>query len=815
MIPFNHDLFGGAEAPLFRLTEASPVAAPVAWDPAASPDALLLKSADAPDKPQSVEIPVGRSGRVLHVLTACQGPLDVKDIVATGEVRFAGGATQPLKWMVGEQAWPAWAGVSGRGADAVPVGVNPSGDVLTASLLTVPLAWDAPVTSVFVESRPGALSFAVLGLAVGEPATVQATPAAPTDTYPFAISAWPGSPAPGRIARIAARDGHLVREDGTRARFWGVNLVGPAALPAPELAEARARVLADAGFDIVRPHHLDMAGEVSLVNPRRGEPGEPVARADMLDRLDRFHAALRAAGISTFLETWTARSFRPEEGLPAPQGLVVGHKYASHFWPEYTEAKKAWVRAVWGRTNPYTGLRYADDDAVAVVEISNEDSLLVAWSGGALEKLPGAHRRRLDELWNGWLRRKYGKDEKVAAAWSRGTRAGLQPGEALALDSIAREPAARNRTDLWPTQRAADLVAFYGELESAHQAEMARFLREEMGFRAPLVCNTSFGVPVADALLAACDVVDLHVYFDPAGEQTAFGDASIVADPLHQRILEKLAWCQEGKPCTISELNQTWPGRFAHEAPLVWAALAGRQDLAGVIWFAWSHGEWEAAPVGTLDLAGRPDFLAQLPAAGALFRSMAAPARRFVRWWSEDGLLRDLAEQPGLFLLPQVSWGSYLDQVVRTAFGRRPTPSTLAPVAASPIAWDPDVHAFAVDGEVQAIVGRAGATSRLRVLALDVVAASLAGDLLTVVGRSERAGTLRADGGPGLLAWGRGEIGLQRLRGTVHVRTGGRPEAWALDGRGEPARRVKVTRKGDGWWAIGLDGLDTPWVELR
>ncbi|MDP2305501.1 MAG: hypothetical protein Q8P18_05695 [Pseudomonadota bacterium] len=863
----NHDLFDGSKSPLFRLRDVAPWAPPVplAFDPKGAPDVVLLKSADAKDAPLEVKVPVGGAARTLYLLTAGQGPLGVRDIAADGEVHYADGRTQPLKWMVGEQAWPAWAGATGRNAEPIAIGWNPGGDLLTASLVTVDVSWpDAPIAFITVKSRPGPLSFALLAVTTSDASPVTVGPIAdraPMDGYEFRVPAVLAAPLPidpalavtGPADRaIVVSDGHLAYGDASRlgqerARFWGINLVGTGALPDLDVAEIYAASLARAGFNMVRPHHMDGDGEGTLVNPKRGEPGEPLALPEALDRMDRFHAALKAAGVYVYLETWTLRSFRPEEGVPSPRGLVVGNKYAPFFWKEYADAKKAWVRALYDRVNPYTGLRYADDPAVALFEIANEDSLLVAWSSGALERLPGDHRRRLDELWNTWLRRRYANDAGINAAWKGPIRAGLQMGETISLDSVAREPASRGRTELFPPARAADLVRFYGELEAAHHADMARFLRDELGFRAPIVCNTSFGVPLADAQLAACDVVDLHVYWDPIAEQNVYFDHAMIERPLHGRVLEKLSWCQEGKPCTMSELNHSWPNRYGHEAPLVWSSLAARQDLDAVLWFAYSHGSFEPAPDGpggALDLAGRFSSWVQMPTASALFRSgaVAPPSRRFVRWWSPSGLLRDLAEPSSLWLDPQVSWQSALDNVLRTSFAAMPPTLLPAPGPSwSPVRWWPEEGRWVVDTpRFQAVVGRTttpilqpGAEPdphALRVALSSFAAVSLASldgaplgagaegcrrALLTLAGRTERDGTLRSTGGPGSLVYGKGPARLERLAGFVDVKWAGRPEAWSLDPVGAPVGRIALRRLGGGWWRLETDAISSPWVELR
>ncbi len=831
----NHDLFDGAEPPLFRLQEPVPLEAPVAlhFDPGAAPDAVLLRGAGAPDAPAAVEIPVGgqRAGDV-WVLTAAAGGVDARDIAAEGTLLYEDGRTQPLKWMVGEQAWPAWAGATGRDAFPVALGINPSGDVVTASLLAVTtIDPAAPIRALRVSSR-GNIPFAVLAVTLTAPGAVpwprpSPDPAHLDDGYAFTPRRYPTlAPArPVATRRVVVRDGRLAFDDGAPARFWGVNLVGAGALVEPARAPTLAAHLSEAGFDLVRLHHLDSDSPGSLVNPARGKPGEPSILPDGLARLDAVFAALKARGVYTWLETWTLRSFREGEGVPAPGGVPVGNKYASFVFPEWEEAKKAHVRALWGRVNPHTGLRYADDPAIAVVELSNEDSLLVGWWGGGLDRAPGAHRAALDEAWNTWLRARYGGDARLSAAWAGRMRGGLQMGETLALGSVAREPSQRSRTEQWPTTRAADLLEFYASLEARHQGEMARFFKEELGFTAPIVCNTSFGQPAADALLAACDVVDLHIYWDPAPErQVASHGQSVVLRPEQQRLGDELSWCQRGRPCTVSELGHVWPNRHTQEAPLFWAAVGARQGWDAIAWFAWSHLGFDpaAAPVGGLDLQGRSNVLAQMPAASALWRSGAIPSApvELARWWSPDGVARDLAESPGLlpdlFASARTAAGARL----RTDYGRLPPPIPLAARDdGGGTAWGESE--FTIDRpRFFAVIGRAGETSGLRVDAGSFVAASLVardagGALLTVVGRTERAGTRWYLDSPNVATWGEGPARNERLRGTVAFRWPTRPRSRLLDEDAAPARPVTVRPAGRGWWSIDLEGLDSPWIDVR
>lgn len=813
-LPVDADWFGGR----FKMAEITAVTAPVAFDPAASPDAVTL----LPGKP--VVLPLAGAAETLYVLAAGQGPVGVGGIAADGVLRYVDGRTQSLKWMVGEQIWPVWAGATGRGAHAVSLGTNIAGDRLTASLLAVDLAFpDAPLGELSITARPGALEMVILGVALApDPPRVGALEAVrQAGWYPASVKGplWAPAENARALGPVSVVDGHLA-VGGKRARFWGVNLVGRGNLPTDP--NAFAATLREWGFNLARLHHLDSEGV--LLNPSRVDAGQPLLLPASLDHLDRVVAALSGEGIRVILEGMTQRRFLPGE-VPGPADVPANNKYVNQVWPEWLAAEKEWFAALWGRVNPYTGARYADDPTVALVELSNENSLVTGWSNGNLERLPRFHRDELDRRWNAWLREKYGTDARIGGAWLGSIRPGVQPGETLVVDSIGREPASRQRTDLWPIQRAIDLATFYQEIEAAHQAELARFVRE-LGFRVPIVCNTSFGVPAGDWLYRECDAVDVHLYWDPIAESNAYTDASLVETPTRFRTFEQLSACQEGKPCIIGELNHSWPNAHGHEAPLAWAAIAARQDVDAVVWFAWSHDTPRLdglAPRGALDLEARTPALIQMPAASRLFRDALVPAAqgRFTRWWSLSGIHRDFAEPPGLPLPPLGSWRSILDMVLRTSYrapslGRPPAPS-------DGVRWEPGQ--LVVDTpQVQGMVGQGDMAAQDLAVHLEQFATVVLERLhlerptvqrLTVVGRCEPEGTVRGAGGMGSLSLGTGPVLCEPLTGEVRFRhPRGRPVVVPLLPEGGSGAPLSVKPLRDHWWALDLAGVRSPWFAI-
>ena len=82
------------------------------------------------------------------------------------------------------------------------------------------------------------------------------------------------------------------------------------------------------------------------------------------------------------------------------------------FDPTMQEGDKAWLKALYAETNPYTGVPLAADAGVAVIQLQNEDSLLF-WTFNAIT---GEPRKRLEKLFGDFLKSKYGSLDNAVAA---------------------------------------------------------------------------------------------------------------------------------------------------------------------------------------------------------------------------------------------------------------------------------------------------------------------------------------------------------------------------------------------------------------
>ena len=221
------------------------------------------------------------------------------------------------------------------------------------------------------------------------------------------LSGWLEKPA-GKSGFIAAKDGHL-RAGDRRIRLLGVNLCFEANFPKHEDADQIAPRMARFGINCVRFHHMDTNASPQglLKDDRRTlDPAQ-------LERLDYLISRLKANGIYADLNLHVGRNF---PGLPA-SGISFD-KALDHFVPQMIEMQHEYARDLLTHVNPYTGKSYADEPAVALIEISNEDGLIREWLWGNLDALPPFYERELARQWNDWLKARYAGAAALRAVWN-------------------------------------------------------------------------------------------------------------------------------------------------------------------------------------------------------------------------------------------------------------------------------------------------------------------------------------------------------------------------------------------------------------
>jgi hypothetical protein len=232
------------------------------------------------------------------------------------------------------------------------------------------------------------------------------------------VSTWGHRPA-GKFGPVrAGPDGHL-HAGNQRIRFFGVNLCYAATLPRREDAPKVAARMAKFGINAVRFHHMDANPFPGGIRARKA-----ATTCDLdpegLDRLDYFVDQLKQHGIYANLNLLVSRPFTAADGLPREIEQIADWKdrhVVGFFHAPALEAQKAYARNLLTHRNRYTGLTYAEDPAVAFIEINNENGLIHAWLMGHVDRLPDVFRQDLHRQWNQWLRTRHGSTDALRRAW--------------------------------------------------------------------------------------------------------------------------------------------------------------------------------------------------------------------------------------------------------------------------------------------------------------------------------------------------------------------------------------------------------------
>ena len=259
------------------------------------------------------------------------------------------------------------------------------------------------------------------------------------DATPTSMSDAALNPAPLADAqRIRVRDGHFFDGTGRRVRFVGTNFVASANFTRPADAPLVAARLHKYGFNIVRLHHMDASWSNPSIfgaNHNAQTESNQNVDADSLALLDNLAGEFKKNGIYVDLNLHVARALTNADGFSDADKLPEMGKMLAYFEPQFIAQQKEYARQILGHVNPKTGLKWAADPAVALVEINNEDTLVGHAFDGSLQKLPPFYRATLEKGWNTFLQARYPNDAALRRAWQ-----GADPlGENLARDSDLNE----------------------------------------------------------------------------------------------------------------------------------------------------------------------------------------------------------------------------------------------------------------------------------------------------------------------------------------------------------------------------------------
>ncbi len=402
---------------------------------------------------------------------------------------------------------------------------------------------------------------------------------------------------PGKHGFLKVAGDHLEFEDGTRARFWGINVMAYALFSSDEQIAKHARRLAMLGFNLVRLHHHDSTAWVSPTVIDKHSPDSRTLDERGINRIDYWIKCLKENGIYVWLDLHSYRQFRDgdrstELGTVATFDEFARSKQQSRevkgfcqYDPVLQKLMEEFQRKYLSHVNHYTGLAYKDDPAVAFVLVTNENDITHHYG---MRAIPRAGHVELNRLFN----------ERVAA-FARKT--GLPERE-------MREP--------W---RLGPAKIFLNDQEHAFYSEMLRGIRAT-GFRGPVAVGNMWGDNPLSSIpaLTAGDIIDVHAYDGPG---------TLTADPRYRHNIADSIGLRRvsGKPLTVSEWNlesyqEPSVDRFA--APLFVASIAALQGWDALMLYGYSQQVLsnQIPNSSVWDSYNDPALLAVMPAAALLFR---------------------------------------------------------------------------------------------------------------------------------------------------------------------------------------------------
>jgi hypothetical protein len=474
-------------------------------------------------------------------------------------------------------------------------------------------------------------------------------------------------------------DGHFYFQDGTRARFWGINVAKDAVFVPHDVIDRAADAIARAGFNLVRLHHVD--GIEGLLPPERAGTDEPLAPAK-LDAVFYWVHALKQRGIYAYLDLLDFRTFQEAEGVVEAQALGRGAKPAAVFNERLIELQIAYAKALlFENVNPYTSLLLGRDPAVAMVELCDENGLFARWDKWG--EMPEPYGAELQRRWNFWLRATYGSDDALRQAWQDPDGwSGLGVDESLANTSVSLRGSDRPRADfpsptgapragVMTATRKRDLVRFCYSVHREYFAEMKRALREA-GLQVPVTAVTEWEQPadlraVADELdFIGCNWYYDHPLFSPGREwhvPSFFANTSPIADEQGLDFTSSVlraAVC--GKPLVVREWGACWPSKFRGVGLLEAAAYAALQDIDAIVMFTY-NAQPAVRRIEYFDVSSDPVRWGLAGVAGHVFRTQALDVARSataVRLAEADCFALEASLPAGLLRL---GWVSRLRQV--------------------------------------------------------------------------------------------------------------------------------------------------------
>lgn len=359
---------------------------------------------------------------------------------------------------------------------------------------------------------------------------------------------------------------HFVNDAG-RIRFNGINIVGGANFPSHSQAKRMARRLAHLGFNMARLHYFDLSVYTFRSIKEKGILADDgtflTFDPEQLDRFDYMVYQFRKHGIYSNINLLVGRRFKRRNG----------------FDKELQQKELDYAKALLTHVNPYTGLAYVDDPAIALIELNNENAVVT------------------DVLrWKHDLSKGEG-----APDWPN-------------YEELS------NSTD----RRKLEMLNIFESADRDHWNLQRDYLIEELGVKVPVTgSQINYSTPWASQRM---DYFDMHAYWCHPENSADKDKWYIVNLPMVNetngaKLTELAAYRPVDRPFTVSEYNHPFPNLYGAEGQPMLHAYGAFQGWDGVIGHSY-HNLADVEPdhlAYNFTYAARTDAIAHFPACAALF----------------------------------------------------------------------------------------------------------------------------------------------------------------------------------------------------
>lgn len=355
--------------------------------------------------------------------------------------------------------------------------------------------------------------------------------------------------------KVSGRD--FVFEDGTKVKFWGTNFNGAGCFPEHDYAKKLARRLAKIGINLVRMHQLD--SEWHTPNIFAFTKGKRVTEAHLdpesIDRLDFLIKCLKDEGIYVYMDMFTYRKFRSDEGVENAHKLADAGKPYCCYSRKLIELQKKFSTELWTHKNPYTGSKYCDEPAIVLAEIVNECELFYKPESFIYDE---PYKSEFIEMFDNWLKKQ----------------------------GINRDLSNINLSS-WSDDQLLD---FKIELQKNYFREMYDHMRAD-GVKIPITgTNWACSEDVYKAH-EEMDYLDTHPYFYDWrwGEFEKFCINKSVTEIKKSYLTHCSVMADKDRPMYVSEWDAPWPNEYRADSVIYSAAIGMLQGWSGFAIHTYSY----------------------------------------------------------------------------------------------------------------------------------------------------------------------------------------------------------------------------------